>query len=102
MATDAPSLAKELATIALQGYQWLYNADRFESGRVVCRYRPDLRPGEILRVGTFTCYMETIEHSMAALDDGSVQMRTTVTFTRGLSSEGARTVAEQGAGRGGA
>jgi hypothetical protein len=91
MADNLPSVTQQLTTVAVQGYQFMYNADRFKKGPLPLSYHPELRHGEIIRIGNFVAYMEGVEHTITQQPDGIVEARTNVTYSRGLNGEKYRT-----------
>jgi hypothetical protein len=94
MADALPSVTQQLTTVAVQGYQFLYNADRFKKGQIPMGYHPEMRHGEIIRVGNFIGYVEGFEHTITQMPDGIVEARTVVTYVRGLNGEKYRTYAD--------
>ena len=93
-----------LRSLAVFGFQVLYNADRFLSGTVnLCTFRPDVRHGEPFifetPAGAINAYAVEVTHRFSRAVDGSLSRTTTVQFSRGLPEEleDARAVTAEGA-----
>ena len=91
-ATDVAltSVLAYLRSVALLGFQFLFNADRFLSGTCqLATLRPDVRHGEPVTVGTpdggtITGYATSVTHTIAVQPDGSEQHTTSFDYVRGL------------------
>lgn len=92
-ATDV-SDAQQVALISAMAAQFGLRMQRFFSGTVTCRWRPDVRHGEPVSFEfpgrTLIGYCERVQHSIRIDKDGVASKRTAVTFSRGLWDEAER------------
>jgi hypothetical protein len=106
-AAKVASLHRDTLTIALHTAQMMMSADRFESGSIRAGYSPDVRHGELVSVdlpgdlGRLTAYVEAVEHSVTVAADGAITKRSTISYSRGLLNEDARSVVTKRRGVGG-
>lgn len=99
-ATDAGtyqpgSIANEAVTVAAQAAQFMgFRGLDMYRGAVDCRFRPDVRPGQIVTLSwpdgrQLTCYAESVDHTHA-FQGNTPTSRTSIMFSRGLWDESRR------------
>jgi hypothetical protein len=105
-ASDIADIITGIRTIALQAHQFMYANERFESGTIVIKgFSPEVRHGEPLRVGMpagapgpeLTCYVEEVTHQFSVVGS-AIHSTTTVSYSRGLFDESARSDPRLGVG----
>lgn len=85
------STTQQVQIVAAQAAQFGLANQRFYSGSVSSRFRPDVRHGEPVAFEfpgqTLIGYCERVQHMVSISESGIATKRTTVTFSRGCWSE---------------